>query len=286
LTMSKLDAHAHFFLPGFAEIYPAATRRVQPDEVTLYAALAQQHAIRGVLAVGYEGMPWAVGNNGYLAQLARQHAWIYPLAYAHDVAALTPAQLDDWQAQGFVGISLYLLDAAAAARLAAVSPAVWQALADHRMLISVNGHADCWQAWQPILAQWPALRLLVSHLGLPLVAPAELDAAGARQRLAALLALCHAPNVYVKLSGFYALAAPTHAYPHRDAWPYVEQIAQDFGVQRLLWGSDFSPALEHVSFVQSVDLLEHMPYFSPAERQAIYGDTLAALLRTGVKRSE
>ncbi len=283
--MSKLDAHAHFFMPGFAEVYAAQTRRQDPDEVTLYAALAQHHAIAGVLAVGYEGMPWAKGNNDYLSQLARHHAWIYPVAFAHDVAALTPEGLAAWQMQGFVGISLYLLDEADATRLAAVPSAVWRWLADHRWLISVNGRAACWQAWMPILANWPDLVLLVSHLGLPPAAPAGMELESARPNLADVLALRHAPNVYVKLSGFYALASPSHAYPHKNAWPYVELIAHAFGADRLLWGSDFSPALEHVSFAQSVDVLDHMPYFSPDERRAIYGDTLAGLLKTGKQRS-
>ena len=275
--MPKYDAHAHFFLPGFAEVYGPSTRRQAPDEVTVYAALAEKHAIAGVFAVAYEGMPWAKGNNAYVAAMARLHPWIHPAAYV-EAAELSVAALEALAVQGFIGIGLYLLDAERAAHLAHVPAAVWQWLSDRRWPISVNGHAECWQAWQPVLAAHPGLVLLVAHLGLPPAAPPNLTAAEARQRLQAVLALAAAPNVHVKLSGFYALAAPTHAYPHRDSWIYVEQVAQAFGVNRLVWASDFSPALEHVSFVQTVDVLEHMPYFSPAELTAVYGDNLARLL--------
>lgn len=54
----------------------------------------------------------------------------------------------------------------------------------------------------------------------------------------------------MKLSGFYALAAPSHDFPHTQAWGYVETLLEAFGVERLLWGSDFSPALSHLSFPQ------------------------------------
>src|SRR4051812_8297057 len=93
--MSKrADAHLHFFAHGYVARLPESCRRIQPDEVTLYAALAQQHAIERVLAVGYEGQPWAAGNNRYLAKLAAVHAWIRPLAFVHDPASLDVATLE------------------------------------------------------------------------------------------------------------------------------------------------------------------------------------------------
>ena len=66
----RADAHLHFFRPGYVALVPDSCRRQVPDEVTLYAALAQQHAIEQVLAVGYEGQAWAACNNAYLAELA------------------------------------------------------------------------------------------------------------------------------------------------------------------------------------------------------------------------
>src|SRR5689334_14898711 len=137
--MSKrADAHLHFFAPGYAALLPESCRRVQPDEVTLYAALARQHDIAQVLAVGYEGQPWAAGNNRHLAELAATHAWIRPLAFVHDPAGLDVPTLERLSGERFVGLSLYLFDQPELDALGQIADSVWGWLARRRWLISVN----------------------------------------------------------------------------------------------------------------------------------------------------
>jgi predicted TIM-barrel fold metal-dependent hydrolase len=226
---ARLDAHAHFFAPGYVAQLPENCRRRTPDEITLYTALAQQHEIGQVLAVGYEGDPWAVGNNAYLADLTAQVAWVRPVAFVNDPRQLTVAQLDQWGAQRFVGISLYLFTPAAVAALAGVPNEVWRWLADRAWLLSVNSSGDAWRGWQPILQRFPEVHLLIAHLGLPRVVPHAPTAAAVRAELAPVLDLASHPHVYVKFSGFYALAEPTYDYPHRAAWPYAEAISATYG---------------------------------------------------------
>jgi predicted TIM-barrel fold metal-dependent hydrolase len=251
---------------------------VQPDEVTLYAALAQQHDIAQVLAVGYEGQPWAAGNNRYLAELAAVRDWIRPVAFIHDPAGLDVAALEQPARERFVGLSLYLFDDAVLGALGRVSDDVWTWLASRRWLISVNSRGAHWAAWAPILGRHPDLRLLVSHLGLPAAAERAPDAATARGALETVLALARFAGVRVKLSGFYALTSPGYDYPHRAAWPYVAALLEAFGAGRLLWGSDFSPSLEWLSFPQTFGLLAQMPFLNDQDRRRIEGTNLLELL--------
>ena len=44
------------------------------------------------------------------------------------------------------------------------------------------------------------------------------------------------------------------------------------------WGSDFSPALSHLSFPQTFDLFDRMPFVDDAMRAMIEGANLLALL--------
>jgi len=273
-----LDAHAHFFAPGFVSLLPEDCRRVAPDEITLYTALAARHDVRQVLAVGYEGERWATGNNAYLARLVPVHPWVRPVAFVADPGDLTTAQLARRQAEGFVGISLYLLDETAADRLRDASPEVWQWLADHRWLISVNSGGALWGGWRAILDRYPELRLLIAHLGRPPAVTVAPDTATAAQALSAVTMLAAYPQVHVKLSGFYAMTQPGYAYPHTAAWPYVAVLAQAFSTDRLLWASDFSPALEVVSFPQTIHVIEATNLFDAAAQGRIYGDNLARLL--------
>jgi predicted TIM-barrel fold metal-dependent hydrolase len=274
----RADAHLHFFYPGYAAALPASCRRKQPDEVTLYAALAEQHGVEQVLAVGYAGEPWAAGNNRHLAALAARHDWIRPLAFVADPATLDVTSLARLAGQRFVGLSLYLFEDRLLHALAQVPAEVWAWLEGRRWLVSVNSRGERWEAWGPILERHPELRLLVSHLGLPAAVERAPDARAARAALAPVLELARFAGVRVKLSGFYALATPGYEYPHQAAWPYAESLLEAFGATRLLWGSDFSPSLEWLSFPQTFGLFAHMPFLGQAERRLIEGENLLALL--------
>jgi L-fuconolactonase len=274
----RADAHLHFFRPGYIASLPESCRRVQPDEVTLYAALARQHDIAQALAVGFEGQPWAAGNNRYLAELAAAHDWIRPAAFVHDPASLSVAMLESLARDRFVGLSLYLLDDRVLEALGRAPDEAWAWLARRRWLISVNSRGERWAAWAPILERHPGLRLLVSHLGLPPAAEHAPDEAAARRALGAVLGLARFGGVRVKLSGFYALTTPGYDYPHRAAWPYAAALLARFGAERLLWGSDFSPSLEWLSFPQTFSLLAHMPFLKDGEQRRIEGENLLALL--------
>src|SRR5215212_8734119 len=163
----RLDAHAHFFSPGFVDQLPENCRRREPDEITLYQAHARRHDIEQVLAVGYEGDSWASGNNSYLAALATQYDWVRPTAFVAEPGQLSVEQLQAWQDQKFVGISLYLFSAEAVNQLNGIAGVVWQWLSDQAWLISVNSTADFWNAWPAILQRFPDVRLLIAHLGIP-----------------------------------------------------------------------------------------------------------------------
>lgn len=270
----RADSHIHLFHPGFTETLPASCRRITPDEATLYEALAAKHNIRQALVVGYEADAAYHGNNDYLATLIPTHKWVRPVAFYADPAAITMKSLESRRAQGFVGISMYLFDKTEDL-LNSVPEQIWRWLVDHRWLLSINSTAEHWLAWRGILRRFPELRLLISHLGLP-KAPATADQAA--ENLATVTALAEFPRVNTKLSGFYALSTPAHDYPHRAGWPLVSVLLDHFGPERLLWGSDYSPALEFVSFPQTLDVLNYLDCLEPAARPLIEGKNLIHLL--------
>lgn len=276
----RFDAHAHFFYPGFVEHLPENCRRLSPDEITLYTSLASQHDIAQVLAVGYEGSEWAAGNNAYLATVTAKNQWVRPVAFVADPTSLTVDQLARWQAEGFVGISLYLFSLEILTALGTVSNKVWEWFEDRAWLLSVNSTGEQWSVWQPILQAHPELRLLISHLGLPPAVTTVPTIDEARESLDSVLRLAIFPQTYVKFSGFYALALPGHAYPHSASLPYAQAISESYGASRILWASDFSPALEFVSFPQTIDVLQSMSWLTESELEAIYGGNLARLLAT------
>ena len=272
----RADAHIHLFEGGYRRSF-AGRPGVSLDEAACYDTLARDHGVRCALVVGYAAEPWCVTNNAWIALQARAYPWVRPLAYV-DALKLALFRLEQLAAQGYVGLSLYITTPERADDLGRVPHEIWSWLEAHRWPVSVNSSGELWRAWRDILDRHAELRLLISHLGLP---PRVDEPPSVVQALAALgpvLSLARYSETRVKLSGFYALTHPSYAYPHQAAWPYVGALLTDYGVERLLWASDYSPCLDEVTFPQTYGLFSEMPFVGVTEREAIEGGNLLALL--------
>jgi len=156
---------------------------------------------------------------------------------------------------------------------------IWEWMIEHGWVLSVNASGEAWSAWTDILDRHEQLRLLLSHLGLPPKATGPIDAATARAAMIHQTGLAKYPQVAVKLSGFYALTEPSYDYPHELAWPYVKVLLKVFGVERLLWASDYTPCLNHHTVPQTLHLFDKMPFLSAGDCEAITGGNLLKLLQ-------
>ena len=273
----RADAHIHLFEGGYQNSF--MKRLGQPiDEAVVYASLAKDHGVKAALIVGYADVPWAAENTRFLTQMVAEYDWVYPAAYFNPAEPPTTEALAKLQANGFVGLSFYIFGRERVDALLGISDDVWRWLVSRRWLISVNSKGDDWNAWQEVLGRHPELRLVVSHLGLPPKVAEAPDGAGATAAMDSVLALAEFAQTRVKLSGFYALTDPGHDYPNRAAWPYVEALLDAYGVERLLWASDYSPCLDLLTFPQTYDLFRMMPFLTDADRERIEGANLLALL--------
>ncbi|MDE2890767.1 MAG: amidohydrolase family protein [Gemmatimonadota bacterium] len=273
----RADAHIHLFEGGYQDSFMKRLGR-PVDEAVVYASLAKDHGVKAALIVGYADVPWAAENTRFLKQMVAEYDWVYPAAYFDPSEPPTTDELAELQVAGFVGVSFYIFGPERVDALLAISDEVWQWLVSRRWLVSVNSKGDDWNAWQKVLGRHPELRLALSHLGLPPRQAAAPSARQARTAMASVLALAEFPQSRVKLSGFYALTDPGHDFPHRAAWPYVEALVDAYGVERLLWASDYSPCLDCLTFPQTVDLFSKMPFLTAEDRTRIEGSNLLALL--------
>ena len=273
----RADAHLHLFENGFEGSF---TNRpgVQIDEVACYASLAESYDVAAALIVGYAGDSWCKTNNDFLARVAPDHDWIKPAAFVDPCQPFTIDTLEQFRAQGFVGITMYVYEEDKVAGVKNVPDEIWSWLVGHKWLISVNSGGQNWLAWQGVLERHGELRVVLSHVGGPPRASEPLSAAQARGNLAEVLTLCSFPGPRIKLSGFYALSDPGYDYPHEAAWPYVQVLVEQVGCDRLLWASDFSPALDNLTLPQTFGLFAKMPFLTDADRQGIEGANLLSLL--------
>lgn len=132
----------------------------------------------------------------------------------------------------------------------------------------------CWgrmdQA-QQLAARNPDTAIVIDHLGLqqPFEPPAPADPFGDLPRVLALTSL---PNVTIKISGACTLSH--EAFPYNDIWDPLARIFDAFGMDRCMWGTDWTRAVGLLTYQQGVDAFRLTDRLADSERTALMGGTL------------
>lgn len=125
-----------------------------------------------------------------------------------------------------------------------------------------------------IAERHPGLRLLVDHLGGWGGTTTRKDAE-AFANLPQLLALARHPNVAVKATG--APSYSSEPYPFRNIHPYLRQIYDAFGPERMFWGTDITRM--PCSWRQCLTMFtEELPWLTEHDKELIMGRALCAWL--------
>lgn len=127
--------------------------------------------------------------------------------------------------------------------------------------------------------RFPSLRMVIDHLAKPPIGGGPYE--GGADRWRALMTRAAAnPNVFAKVSGLYPAAGDKRAWTPEDLRPYVAHAIEAFGVDRLMFGSDW-PVAEHaggyVAVWQGLDRL--FGELTPPERAAVTHDTAVRFYR-------
>lgn len=277
--MTVADAHIHLFRGGWGIVGPFGGPVSVRDQLVVYERLRREYAIERSLVVGFEGERRHATNNDHVLELAPAHAWMAPVAYLRASPPPTVAALRSLLGRGAVGFSLYASTEAEARALAEWPVALLAELSAQRSIVSVNAPPAAIALLAEIIDALEGCQILFSHLGLPgrfKDAPA-LDQA--REHLAPLLAHTRRDGVAVKLSGLYAICDPNRDDDHLYAKPFVDVVLDAFGPRRMMWGSDFPPVLDFVSFDHALDTTSLLSSCSPEEVSQIMGGNLLRLLK-------
>jgi predicted TIM-barrel fold metal-dependent hydrolase len=142
----------------------------------------------------------------------------------------------------------------------------WAAASDAAMPVMVYAPGMSAQLGA-IARQYPQLRLIIDHLGLPL----GLTGPEAFVGLPELLTLARFRNVGVKAS-----AVPCHSeqgYPFADIHRPLRQVFEAFGPHRMFWGSDWTRL--PCSYQENLTLFtEELPFLYGADLHAVMGQAL------------
>ena len=132
----------------------------------------------------------------------------------------------------------------------------------------------CWgrldQAKQ-LAARNPNTILVIDHLGLqqPFEPPAPAEPFG---ELPDVLALAEMPNVSIKISGACTLSQ--QPFPYNDIWDPLSRIFDAFGMNRCMWGTDWTRAIALLTYREGVEAFRVTDRLSDSDKAALMGGTL------------
>ena len=182
--------------------------------------------------------------------------------------------IPDWAAtDGTVGIRVFLRDNASTDPADPAINHVLAVAAQHSLPVNLacTGRLD--QAGG-LAARNRNTRLVIDHLGLPQPhmppSPPEPFAA-----LPNLLALAVHDNIAVKISGACTLSR--EPFPYRDIWDPLGRVFDAFGFGRCMWGTDWTRAVNLLTYEQGIEAFRVTDRLSDSEKAALMGETLTKI---------
>ena len=121
------------------------------------------------------------------------------------------------------------------------------------------------------LDELPRLRAVVNHISKPEIKERKME-----PWKSLLHEVAQHPNVYCKLSGMIT-EANLQKWKPDDLRPYVESVLEDFGPDRVMFGSDWPVCLLAGSYDQVIDALTVIlaPRLDEASTAAVFGNNAA-----------
>jgi len=118
------------------------------------------------------------------------------------------------------------------------------------------------------VASFPNQPFVVDHLAKPNIKNADID-----QWRNDIREIASYPHVYCKVSGMVT-EADWFMWKETDLIPYIDAVVEAFGVQRLMYGSDWPVCLVAAEYQQVFDVVKnYFASFTKAEQEQIFGTT-------------
>jgi len=269
----KIDSHQHFwkFDPirdaWITESMTVLRRDFGPDDLK---PCLDQHGFDGCVAVQADQ---SEDETNFLLGLADEHAFVKGVVGWVDFRASNlPERLAHYAAfpklKGFRHVvqseadDLFLLRTEFLAGM--------RALAGYKFTYDLLIYPNQLGVAREFTARFPTQKFVLDHLAKPLIRQGVVD-----RWKPDIQALSKHENVYCKVSGLVTEADPEHW--HRDDFrPYLDAIVEAFGVDRLLFGSDWPVCLLAAEYTEVVGLVEdYFSGFSKTEKAKIWGGNAA-----------
>ncbi len=264
----KIDSHQHFWKYDPQE-YPwiqsewSIRRSFLPDDLW---PLLQEHRIDGCIAVQARQ---SLVETDWLLSLADRYPWIYGVVGWVDLRSKdVEAQLQRYaNTTKLVGVRHVVQDEPDDRFL--LGPEFLRGvgmLAKHGLTYDVLIYPKQLPAAIEFCRLFPDQPMVLDHIAKPFISKSELQPWASQ-----IQKLSECPNVYCKLSGMVT-EAKWKDWKATDFRPYLETIIECFGVDRLMYGSDWPVCLLSGSYRQVYEIVaDFLGSLSESEQSKILG---------------
>ena len=129
-------------------------------------------------------------------------------------------------------------------------------------------------AFKELAKTYPNTQLVIDHLGLeqPFIPPPPEDPFS---DIGQVIEFSKFDNVAIKISGACTLSH--RPFPYDDIWETLERIFKAFGFERCMWGTDWTRAVELLTYEQGVESFQLTDSISDNERNMLMGGALSKI---------
>lgn len=147
--------------------------------------------------------------------------------------------------------------------------------AKHALPVNVLAWGRLEQAGE-LAARNPNTQIIIDHCGLqqPFEPPAPADPFADVPKV---VALARHKNIAIKISGACTLSH--QPFPYNDIWDPICRVIDAFGIDRCLWGTDWTRATALLTYKQGVEAFRVTSRFSDSDRAKLMGGTLAQIYK-------
>jgi L-fuconolactonase len=270
--MAIIDAQVHVYErdhPG----RPWHAVLAGPPEVTGDQTVAAMDAAGVDGAILVSAFTMYRYDASYALEVRKRYPGRFALIKPVDPADPSVAEIiADWKrTPGTVAVRMLLLRSGLASDPA--DPGLNRVLAEAgRLSLPVNLHiAGRLDQGIALIRRNPDTQIVVDHLGLVQPHQPPLPSAPWAD-LAQVLTLAKLPNVAIKITGACTLSR--EPFPYRDIWDPVCRVIDAFGIDRCLWGTDWTRAVNFLTFAQGVDAFRVTDRISEGDKAKLMGGTL------------
>jgi predicted TIM-barrel fold metal-dependent hydrolase len=268
--MMIIDPHVHVWINDPKYPWPSENENPPAEDATveqLMAAMAA-HGTEKTVLVQVMHYRW---DNRYAADCLKR----YPDQFEGvcRVNPESPTAADDlsrWAEEyGFRGVRLSpSVDSSGDWFVSPDLDPLWRRTRDLKVPMCILTQLERLPDLERWIQRYEDVQVRIDHMAYPPVdRPEELEK---------LLRLSRYPQVYVKISGTWAVSKED--YPYRDTHATVKQIYDAFGPERLMWGTDWPLVEQQCGYTGALDLVRKaFTFLSDEDRAWILGKTVLKL---------